>query len=151
MSSQDEEASLCLKAASHRSVRSSTNPIPLTVPNLFRWAWYRRYKYQIHWAQSPGQTSGQHISPYQAETLWCAFAPITRIEFLGLWAGLHLSRWLMLALQSFSRPINPQGRMQQGSRDADYSRPLRDFPQNQLHFCLGSSSGLCRGSRRRAV
>lgn len=35
----------------------------------------------------------------------------------------------MLAFQSFSTPINPQGRTQQGSRETDYSRSLWDFTQ----------------------
>lgn len=127
-----EDAALCRKAASQRSVRSSTNPIPLTAsiysdePDTDG----INFRFSERWA--PEQTWGQHISHYQAETLWCAFAPIARTEFLGLWAGLHLSRWLMLASQSFSRPINPQGRMQQGSRNADYSQPLGDFPTNRL-------------------
>lgn len=92
MSAQNEEASLCVKAAPRRSVTRSTNQFPKPFQIYLDEPHTEGINIKFSERGAPEQTSGQHISHYQAEKLCCALAPIARIEFLGLWAGLHLSR-----------------------------------------------------------
>lgn len=151
VSARDEEASLCLKPAPRRSVRSSTNPIPLTISNLFRWARYRGYKYQIQRAESPAadlRSADQLISSGDIVVCFCSDRWNWISGSLGWTPSQPVTNVGVPKLFQTDKSTGGDAARQRGRW---LQTATVRFPPNQLHFCFRSSSGLCSGSRRGAV